>query len=333
MKKTLFKTLLLAASLVPFEALAQCSMTMDVAPLVAVIGNIGRSKINPNVPDGTVIDYVISEYAGVQGGTKVICSGGLGISPRNGIGATGPYNTYRTSIPGGGLRFSHSGSSLPANMVGPWPLSVNYGTQGSISIYGYPYSAKIEIVKIGEIKAGGTLSGEVAAGYFKGTFKYISYVIKPAAQMQLAIPTCKVTTPSVGAFLGNVSATSFTGVGQTSQAVPLNISLTCSNGAAGVNGKVFVTLTDQTRPTNVSNTLSLNAASTAQGVGIQVLNGTNVISYGPDSNVVGNKNQWLAGTTSNGVFNIPLTARYVQTDTTVKPGSANGRATFTMSYQ
>lgn len=50
-----------------------------------------------------------------------------------------------------------------------------------------------------------------------------------------------------------------------------------------------------------------------------MLNGTAAINYGPDSNGVGNKNQWLAGTTANGVFNIPLTARYVQTDTTVSP--------------
>jgi len=31
----------------------------------------------------------------------------------------------------------------------------------------------------------------------------------------------------------------------------------------------------------VSNTLTLSSASTAKGVGIQVLNGTTVISYGP----------------------------------------------------
>jgi type 1 fimbria pilin len=96
---------------------------------------------------------------------------------------------------------------------------------------------------------------------------------------------------------------------------------------------VYTTLTDQTNPANQSNTLSLSASSTASGIGIQVLNGNTVISYGPDSSVVGNPNQWLAGSTGNGTFNIPLTARYAQTAPTVKPGTANGIATFTMSYQ
>lgn len=308
-------------------------MTGHAAPIIAEIKYLSQYGLNPNIPDGKVIYETISSYAGLSSLTKVNCTGGLGTSPRTGVGSTGPFNTYKTSIPGIGLRFSTSDPSAPANIKGFWPLSVNYGTQTSIDIYTYPYSIKVELVKIGEIKAGGTISGEVAAAYFKGTFKFVSYVVTPAAQIQLAIPTCKVTTPSIGVFLGNVSASSFKGVGQTSAAVPLNISLTCSGGATGVNANVFVTLTDQARPSNVSNTLSLNAASTAKGVGIQVLNGTTVINYGPDSNVVGNKNQWKAGTTANGVFNIPLMARYVQTETTVKPGSANGRATFTMSYQ
>ena len=318
----------------PLGASAQCSTTAGVAPFVSKIHNIARTKINPNVPDGTVIDAVISGYAGVGAQTKVTCTGGLGTSPRNGVtGATGPYNTYRTSIPGIGFRLSYSGSNVPANMKGYWPLSVSHGTQASVELYNYPNDIKIELIKIGEIKSGGVMTGEIAVGYFKGTYKYMSYVLDPPANFQLQTPTCKVTTPSVDVFLGNVSVSSFNGVGQTSPAAPLNISLTCSGGAVGVGTSVFVTLTDQTSPGNVSNTLTLSSASTAKGVGIQVLNGTTVISYGPDSNVVGNKNQWLAGTTSNGVFNIPLTARYVQTDTTVKPGSANGRATFTMSYQ
>jgi len=309
-------------------------MTVDVAPLRAMISKIVKGKINPNLPDGTVIDYALSMYSGVQNNTKVNCTGGLGISPRKGLGTTGPYNTYRTSVPGLGFRISHSvGSGLPAGMTGPWPLSVNHGTQTSVFVYDYPNTVRVELVKIGEIKAGGTITGDVAEGYFKGTFKYMIYHLEYPEIVELAIPTCKVTTPSIGVFLGNVSASSFKGVGQTSTAVPLNIALTCSGGATGVNANVFVTLTDQTLPGNVSNVLTLNSASTAKGVGIQVLNGTTVISYGPDSNVVGNKNQWKAGTTANGVFNIPLTARYVQTDTTVKPGSANGRATFTMSYQ
>jgi type 1 fimbria pilin len=147
-------------------------------------------------------------------------------------------------------------------------------------------------------------------------------------------PTCSVSTPSIQVSLGSVQLKSFSGVGSTSQVQPsFNISLSCTGGDTGVMTSVYTTLTDQTNPANQSNTLSLSASSTASGIGIQVLNGNTVISYGPDSAVVGNPNQWLAGSTGNGTFNIPLTARYVQTAPTVKAGTANGIATFTMSYQ
>lgn len=81
--------------------------------------------------------------------------------------------------------------------------------------------------------------------------------------------------------------------------------------------------------------LTLSPGSGATGVGVEILSGTTVLGYGADSNVLGNPGQWKAGTVSPGasVFSIPLTARYVQTDDVVTVGTANARATFTMSYQ
>jgi type 1 fimbria pilin len=142
-----------------------------------------------------------------------------------------------------------------------------------------------------------------------------------------------VTTPAVTVPLGSVAQSTFTGVGSTSQAKSFNIGLNCAGGAANVTASVYTTLTDQNNPGNVSNTLSLTSSSTAKGVGIQVLNGGTVISFGPDSAVVGNTNQWVAGQTGNGGFIIPLTARYVQTASAVTAGTANALATFTMGYQ
>jgi len=102
-----------------------------------------------------------------------------------------------------------------------------------------------------------------------------------------------------------------------------------------MSAEAHVTLTDATNTGNRSNVLTLSPDSQAKGVGIEVLKGDTVLAYGPDSNATGNLNQWHAGTISTGMstFSIPLTARYVQTDPVVTPGSANGRATFTMSYQ
>ncbi|MDW9250284.1 fimbrial family protein [Burkholderia cepacia] len=95
-----------------------------------------------------------------------------------------------------------------------------------------------------------------------------------------------------------------------------------------------MTLTDQTNNLNQSNQLSLTKDSTAAGLKVQILKDGKPLSYGPDSNETGNVNQWKAGNIPEGqsTFSIPLTARYIQTGT-VKGGTANAVATFTMNYQ
>ncbi|WP_269139617.1 fimbrial protein [Burkholderia stagnalis] len=147
------------------------------------------------------------------------------------------------------------------------------------------------------------------------------------------VPTCRVTTPAITVPLGSMRASTFTGVGTPSPSKPFNIELECSGIETGKNLNVYTTLTDHTNPGNVSDTLTLAKDSTATGIGIQVLNGSTVVKYGPDSSAIGNKNQWKAGAAGNGTFTIPLTARYVQTAPKITPGTANGLATFTMSYQ
>jgi len=111
--------------------------------------------------------------------------------------------------------------------------------------------------------------------------------------------------------------------------------LQCSGGDPNTSTNAYVTLTDATNPTNTSQVLSLTPTSQASGVGVQILNGTTVLGYGPDSAAPGNTNQWYAGNIAVGTsrFTIPLSARYVQTGATVTPGTANAQATFTMSYQ
>lgn len=96
---------------------------------------------------------------------------------------------------------------------------------------------------------------------------------------------------------------------------------------------MLLTLTDQIQPANRSDRLTLTGDSTATGVALQLLHGNAVLSYGADSNAPDNPNQWQAGSTGNGTFQITLTARYLQTEPTVHPGTANGLATFTLSYR
>ncbi|AOJ39700.1 hypothetical protein WJ23_16640 [Burkholderia lata] len=122
-------------------------------------------------------------------------------------------------------------------------------------------------------------------------------------------------------------------MGSVSKLVPFAINLTCSGGTENTQSKIFMTLTDNTNTSNTSNTLSLAPDSAAKGLGVQVFKDSMLLGYGPDSSSAGNTNQWYAGTTGNGFFSIPLSARFIQTAQMVTSGAAKARMTFTISYQ
>jgi type 1 fimbria pilin len=255
---------------------------------------------------------------------------------------TGTYlknNLYDSGVQGLAVRISCGGSDA-CLLSGYWPYSGTWPVAARTNPAPYTYlllvygSVHVELIKTGPITTQGVLSGTFAklkAGGATGNYVWGGPVqIIPANN-----PTCVVSTPAIVVPLGSIPATTFKGVGSTSPTMPFNIELGCSGGDAGASTQIYVTLTDATMLANTSNVLSLAAGSSASGIGIQVLNGSAVLSYGPDSNVAGNVNQWHAGTVGTGqsTFSIPLMARYVQTGATVAPGSANGIATFTMSYQ
>lgn len=154
----------------------------------------------------------------------------------------------------------------------------------------------------------------------------------PRAPMALA-PTsytarsCTITTPNISVSLPNVSASALRSTGVSAGRTPFSIGLQCQ----GV-GSVYITLTDATTPANRTDLLTLTGDSTAGGVGIRIRNSSSTaVSFGPDSPVAGNTNQWLVGP-SDTTTSIPLSAEYVSTGS-VTPGTVRALATFTMSYQ
>ncbi|KWD75983.1 fimbrial protein [Burkholderia ubonensis] len=238
-------------------------------------------------------------------------------------------NIYPTSIPNIGIRILNDYSSTKFPFFGSyWTTSTWLATQ---------YEIRIELIKTGNITAGGVLSGAFAQyrandanGQLLVEHRFASPVV-----VQPKVPTCKVSTPAVAVPMTSVHMALFKGVGTTTTPNPFEIALACSGGLAGTSTNAYVTLTDTTMPGNTSTTLSLTKDSMASGVGIQILKNGTPLGFGPDSAAVGNTNQWYAGTIAQGQANlkIPLSARYVQTGEKVTPGSANARATFTLSYQ
>jgi type 1 fimbria pilin len=249
-----------------------------------------------------------------------------------GVGTPDANAVYPTSVQGVGLRMVHSDKTVP------YQTSIYIGPNDTVAFYS-GFTMQVEFVKTGTIpEAGGTLSGAFlayrAGGVSGQTLMEFSWALPVVVKPQ--IPTCVVKTTDIRVSLGSVAAgTVFKGVGSVSPTVSDQITLTCSGGFAASSTNASLTFTDATKPSNVSNTLTLTSASTAKGIGIQVLSGGIVRSYGPDSKVAGNTNQWLAGNIAQGKssFTIPLQFRYIQTASSVTAGSANGNMTFTMSYQ
>lgn len=236
-------------------------------------------------------------------------------------------NLYESGVAGIGYRLKASSSNFCYKNW--WPGSCTSKWTGKMG----QHTLQVELVKTGNITSSGVLSGQFGSWTIGGE-TFAIYYWSGTVAVKPNVPTCKISTPLVSVPLGAYSINTFAGaIGSGTTLVGFNVALQCSgaSGAGAVN--VYATLTDQTNAANRSGVLSLTPASTAKGIGIEVRFKYVILNFGPDSNKVGNLNQWLTGSAANGVYDIPLAARYVKTSNTVTPGTANGRATITMSYQ
>ncbi|WP_244105695.1 fimbrial protein [Burkholderia gladioli] len=227
---------------------------------------------------------------------------------------------YPTSIPNIGMRIS----DIPSPRTGNTADDVNMFWKENVP-------TTIELVKTGEITAGGYLSGPYAqfrADSLNGQLT-VEFRFPSPIRIQPRIPTCRVATPHVKVPMGNISAAMFTGIGSTTFARRFEIGQACSGGNPGTATNAWVTLTDASQPGNTSTSLSLPRESTAPGIGVQLHRDDTMLGFGADSDAIGNTNQWHMGRIAQGQagLTVPLTTGCVQTGAKVGAGSANAHAT------
>ncbi|SOE99173.1 Pilin (type 1 fimbria component protein) [Burkholderia sp. OK233] len=294
---------------------ADCTWKNGAGPHVYTFP-IPTLTIPRNAAVGTVI-YTAPPQATIPAtGTYANCTGGS-VWAYNVVGATPVIAnppTYATNVPGIGVRYKIDGGYFGPTNTGTW--------DGDWGFNNTTFGA--ELVVTGPV-GNGTLDSSVIGTMTLG--------LLTAATLKMTVSSvvassCSATSSSVAVTLPQAYSGRLSTTGATTGATPFNLALDCSPGT-----KVNVTLTDASNASNTSTTLSLAPGSTATGIGLQVLNGSTPIAYGPDSAAAGNQNQWLAGTATGGPMTIPLTAQYVRTPGTVAPGTVKGLATFTMSYQ
>ena len=253
------------------------------------------------------------------------------------IGNGAPTNKiYPTNINGLGIRISRPQGSFVLPFILPIGHLPNYAEYVTPIISSFPVF--VELIKTGEITAGGSLSGIFAEAHENSPGGQLLVQVTYGSSVKIAptIPTCSLATPSISVALDAQKSNSFTGLGSVSAAKVFQISLTCTGGSSGSSTNAYITFTDLNQPGNTSATLTLAGGSgAATGLGLQILNNGTPIGYGPDSNAPGNTNQWKVANIAQGVssYVIPLGVRYIQTGSIVTPGTVTGRATFTMSYQ
>lgn len=133
---------------------------------------------------------------------------------------------------------------------------------------------------------------------------------------------CAVINSPPPVLLGDALTTDFSGSGSYAREVPIRIPLDCAAAT-----RVHITLEGASAGPGLPGVLALNNPTdpgTAKGVGVQLLLDDKPITLG---------SQHLVGTTtSDGIYQVGLIARYYQTHVSLAGGVANATATFTLSY-
>jgi major type 1 subunit fimbrin (pilin) len=218
-----------------------------------------------------------------------------------------------------------------------WHVTGLRGTEVSAQV-------SLELVKTGTTPASGTLTSllpsdsiifaSIGSGSPDHRTDGANFYLYGLRNVGFVPSTCTVNSKSVQVNLGQASLGRAGGfgsaVGSTSAAKDFSVDLTCDTAATGTYG-VFMQLAGTTAAGLAdSGVLQLGAGSSATGLGIQVLRG----SAQAQTPVQFNK-AWQIGSfpMTSARLLVPFSARYYQTAPNVTPGTANGTATFTITYQ
>jgi major type 1 subunit fimbrin (pilin) len=334
---------------------------------------ISTLSVPRDMPVGTVIyqqnfnqDGVGADFqCGGTGGTAAV---NTILSLSSGQTSTGfsaglyANSVFATSVPGIGIAWFNGTTVIPSagvvrdSIVDGCSSTAKGAPSGGCRIVALKLqpAAGIALIKIGPV-ATGTISASslgkmTLAANVAGSATFVVNSLSLTGSINIVALTCQ--TPDVNVSMGSYGTASLKGIGSATAEVNFVIPLTGCPGFPGYYGNAnSVPTTSQTgvvtAGTLVPNTISLRVdpaatpidatngvlsltagADTATGVGLQLLHHSGapwVLSQNQLLNV-----GLSAGTTT---LNIPLSARYLQTASTVTPGKANAVATYTIIYQ
>lgn len=336
MKKLLLNSVLLTAGLGLYgEANAACSTSQDFRT-VDVSMQVGRVVVRPSDPVGKVLVKSLFEIRPNDGTTYTCSRSDMMVARLLQNYAISPLgnNIYSTNIPGIGIRLYREAFNA-TNFSGYYPYTAP--VPGTNIRLGEGYFV-VEIVKTAENTGSGTLVPGQYSTYYAGNRSdrpFLTSTVYGNA-ITIASSSCEwrgnidkaVTLPTV-------TKSGFTGVGSTQGEQSFDLNILCNGGEnpTGYEEKNLISLSFdyQTEGTNTQVLRNLEPNATkANGVGVQLL-----WNYNNQNRVIGLGDKLELGTVKSNQtieYNVPLTARYYQTNANVTAGKVRAMATVTIEY-
>lgn len=188
-------------------------------------------------------------------------------------------------------------------------------------------SIEVQLVANGKpITSGSVLAdgSTPSPAYFIIYFGGQKYQIFLNANIQAINGTCSVPDQTVP--VPSVAPSKFTGPGTTAGGQSFSIQFT--GCPAGFNRVGYTLHPLGSAATKYAGELPLSAGSTATGVGIQVTSGGSAATFNTSLPLSA-----YSKTAPSNLYSLPFSARYIQTGSTITPGTVNGQMQVLMDYQ
>jgi len=303
-------------------AQVSCTRASGASELVWNI-NIGNIVVQRDAPVGTVLlDRQLT--SGQYNRALLSCTGtGNGQSSfmalPNARAVTGMAGYYNTSM----SQFLNSGVAVRVD----YPTAMadrqftNLATTWQFnSPYSIPGPFRIRLVKTGPITSGTPTPMQwfrwTTAQTGGGTLYVAEGNLTGGSITQVA---CQPVSTAFSVPMNRTTTMDFHGVGTTAGATPFSIAMMCD---AGTRLSVALDGTRVGAPAN--GTVALTPASTAQGIGLQLVYNNNPVTLGQT---------FSTGITSvGGREEVNFVARYIQTGPIAQGGTANAIVSYTFTY-
>ncbi|MCG9494165.1 fimbrial protein [Acinetobacter pittii] len=342
MKRILLTGFLFTAGLgVYIEANASCSTlsaTNGAAfSTVDIQMAVGRVVVRPSDPVGTILRK--ATFPINPNGSRLRCTSssdaliaelnqGYPLSP---VGDS----IYSTNIPGIGIRLYREAENA-TNFSGYYPYRRNV-TANTIYTLAQGYFV-VEIVKTAEQTGSGTLTPGLYSKYYAtglGATPFLTSTVNGNA-ITIASSSCEIQgNINKVVQLPTVMTAGFTGVGSTQGEQTFDMNILCNGGInpTGYEEKNLISVSYDFTQDGTNNQVLANTATTsekANGVGVQLL-----WNYQNKNEVIKKGDKLALGTLSSNQtiqYNVPMTARYYQTEANVTAGKVRAMATVTIEY-